>query len=167
MFNIKNGAKMKVSTYNEGGGVWSINAKTTKQMVCELRGMSSVLSKLKMLYTTSHSVRIIPTENFNYQIDVIIRDGGPTETSVRIINSKTEPVHQEFAATTISAKNFSATIDVQCGGSWTVVDTDSTSSLIIESNGSSINISSPYGEDITGRVINIADSTGEVHTITI
>lgn len=157
---------MKVSTYNEGGGVCSINAQTTKQIVCELRGVSSVLSKLKMVYTTSHSVRIIPTEDFNYQVDAIIRDGGQT-VKVRIINSKAEPVQQEFVATAISTKNFSATIDVQYSGSWTVVDTDSTSSLIIESNGSNINISSPYGEDITGRVINIADSTGEVHAITI
>ena len=74
---------------------------------------------------------------------------------------------KKFDATAISVKDFSTTINVQFDGDWTVANTDSTSNLVIESNGNNINISSPNGEDIAGRVITIVDSTGEAHSITL
>lgn len=156
-----------VNAYNEGGGVWTINAKTGKQIVCELRGPAQTLPKLNILYTTSHSVKIIPTEDFNYQVDAIINDGGPIACTVRIGNNAVTPDHPKFEATVVSIKDHSALIDVNFEGEWTIPNTEATSNLIIESNGNSINISSPDGEDITGRVINIVDSTGEVHAITL
>lgn len=158
---------LTVNAYNEGGGVWTINAKTGKQIVCELRGPARILSKLNILYTTSHSVKIIPTEDFNYQVNAIVSDGGPVAATVRIANLVAEPVHTKFEATVIETKDFSTTINVEFAGNWTIANTPSTSNLIIESNGNSINISSPDGEDITGRVISIVDSTGEVHSITL
>ena len=160
---------LRVKTYDEGGGVWSINALTEKQIVCELRGPSQILSKLKVLYTTSHSVKIIPTvtKNFNYQVNAIISDGGPVAATVRIANLVVEPVHPKFEATAIETKDFSTTINVEFAGDWTIANTPSTSNLVIETNGNNINISSPNGEDLTGRVISIVDSTGEVHSITL
>ena len=159
---------LKVNTYDEGGGVWTINARTDKQIVCELRGPSQVLSKLKVLYITSHTVKIIPIEDFDYQIDAIIKDGGPIACTVRVVNTALTPIGpKKFDATAISVKDFSTTINVQFDGDWTVANTDSTSNLVIESNGNNINISSPNGEDIAGRVITIVDSTGEAHSITL
>ena len=158
---------LKVKAYDEGGGVWTINAQTDKQIVCELRGPAQMLPKLNVLYTTSHSVKIIPTEDFNYQVDAIVKDGGRVTCTVRIGNNAVTPDHPKFDATPISINNHSTLIDVNFQGEWTIPNTESTSNLIIESNGNSINISSPDGEDITGRVINIVDSTGEVHAITL
>lgn len=158
---------LKVDKYNEGGGVWTINAQTDKQMVCELRGPAQTLSKLKVLYLSSHTVKIIPTKNFNYQINAIIRDGGPIAVTVRISNTAETPIHPRLEVTPININDHSTLIDVNFAGAWTIPNTESTSNLIIETNGNSVNISSPDGEDLTGRVINIVDSTGEVHKITL
>ena len=103
---------LKVDKYNEGGGVWTINAQTDKQMVCELRGPAQTLSKLKVLYLSSHTVKIIPTKNFNYQINAIIRDGGPIAVTVRISNTAETPIHPRLEVTPININDHSTLIDV-------------------------------------------------------